>query len=716
MRVAFFVFSLAVAAAIEPKVTAVSPNIGSTKGGTRLTITGVGFSTNYHETGGNYVVIGEDAVCESIWFLSSNTRIVCDTAARAAGSFLAIKIAVDGKSWVRTTADAATGFQYKTGYAGTLKSVHPISGKAGSVISLKGQGWDQNLGEIRYLAVATAACDQEKLNYFRPTYLAEPDSWAHDAALTTMYGSGHIRCRLSAHTAGSYPISMTTSKGNISKATETSRLSNGGRAHEFQIYGDVQSVSPSLGGLNGGTRLTITGQGFSDLLSDNIVIVGEHPCAVITSTPTKITCETSARKSFTNRSFYAGGRGLKQFKYDNLAPSGSMAWHLWAEDISYPSSFQSLPGRVDGFTGEFLRATSKDEGLSAVLDLGANTLKIGRSYGISFMYRSDAGVRVGKATDVAANKLDALTYTGTFEARVPDPTGSITFCGHTSYANHADSKSGVKVRLEFRSGWSSEQQLFTSASKGGKYCTTFTTSFWPTAAQLTIGGTDAWGFWKLTLDGVQSTTLIMDSAGSAGSAYGDTGFWIDGNQEAPSTVTYDVPSALISPRVHFISTTATWLEVSQIIVWDPSRITDSDDSSAETEHVLIDSRLEFSSANLLSFKKRALTDRDSLPRNRTSVQADGLSVMALDEFKDNGAGHFSRTVDGTHTGVHQVSGFVPSAVLVCRSIQWFPVQYSSADPYNGSQCSTRLQIHTIADYCLVALYTIADCYLVALCT
>jgi hypothetical protein len=542
MRAVLLLWILAAVSAIDPKVTSVSPNKGSANGGTRITITGVGFSTNYHDTGGNYVVIGEDSICESVWFLSSATRIVCDTPARAASSsYLALKIAVDGTSWVQTAADATTGFQFKAGYAGTLKSVHPISGKAGSVISLKGQGWDQNLGEIQYLAVASAACAQEKLNYFRPSYLAEPDSWVHDDALTTMYSTGHIRCRLSAHTAGSYPISMTMTKGNVSKGAETSRLSNVGHTHEFQIYGDVQSVSPSQGGQNGGTRLTITGQGFSDLHADNVVMVGEQPCTVVSSAPTKIVCETSARRSgVKNSSVYAGARGLTQYAVPNLAPSGSMAWHLWSEDISYPSSFVSYPGRRDGFNGEFLHVASKDTGLSAVLDLGANTLKMGRQYGISFVYRADAPLTVGKATTVGDMKLDAVSFTGTFEAK--------------------------------------------SADSGSP----------------------------------------------------------------------------ISSKLHFISLTATWLEISQIYVWDPARTGDSSDSRS-TDHVLVDSRLEFSSANLVNFKNRVLEEKGAMPPNQTSVHADGLSVLALDDFKDNGGGHFSKTTDGMHTGVHQSGFFVAPA-------------------------------------------------------
>jgi hypothetical protein len=128
---------------------------------------------------------------------------------------------------------------------------------------------------------------------------------------------------------------------------------------------------------------------------------------------------------------------------------------------------------------------------------------------------------------------------------VPDSTGSITLCGYTSYAIHADSTSGVKVKLMFASGWSNEQQLFTSVSEGTKVCTTFESSSWPTSAQLTIDGTNAWGFWKLTLEGKRSTTLVLDPAGSAGSAYGDTGFWLDVDTDgkAPSSLTYGVPTS-----------------------------------------------------------------------------------------------------------------------------------------------------------------------------
>lgn len=47
---------------------------------------------------------------------------------------------------------------------------------------------------------------------------------------------------------------------------------------------------PKRGSLFGGTSLTITGRGFSTIANENDVMVGEHTCAVESSTDEQIIC------------------------------------------------------------------------------------------------------------------------------------------------------------------------------------------------------------------------------------------------------------------------------------------------------------------------------------------------------------------------------------------------------------------------------------------
>lgn len=134
---------------ITRKITSVAPSYGSLEGGTRIVIKGEGFSTNY-AAGGNKVLIG-DAECKTVessgfgacTVLCSNlNQIVCDTTA-ATAEIHNIKITVDGQFPVPTT--NLGKFQYVASATGVLDAVHPSSGKAGAVISVRGTNFPKEL-------------------------------------------------------------------------------------------------------------------------------------------------------------------------------------------------------------------------------------------------------------------------------------------------------------------------------------------------------------------------------------------------------------------------------------------------------------------------------------------------------------------------------------------------------------------------------------------
>ena len=54
----------------------------------------------------------------------------------------------------------------------------------------------------------------------------------------------------------------------------------------------VSGVTPKRGSLNGGTVLTITGEGFGSNNTNNIVMLGDVQCEVIESTENEMKCKT----------------------------------------------------------------------------------------------------------------------------------------------------------------------------------------------------------------------------------------------------------------------------------------------------------------------------------------------------------------------------------------------------------------------------------------
>ena len=95
--------------------------------------------------------------------------------------------------------------------------------------------------------------------------------------------------------------------------------------------------------------------------------------------------------------------------------------------------------------------------------------------------------------------------------------------------------------------------LLKESDNGDKECTDVTMTGKPSTLTLKLHGHDAWGFWKITINGHD---VVKSKNGPAGVPYnghvtGD-GWWLDGDQDwtddknggAPSTLTLDIPSNL----------------------------------------------------------------------------------------------------------------------------------------------------------------------------
>ena len=69
---------------------------------------------------------------------------------------------------------------------------------------------------------------------------------------------------------------------------------NAGDATYFVLKPSVTSLSPGTGSQAGGTLLTITGDGFGEIVDDNVVRIGSTGCDVISSSFDNIVCRTQA--------------------------------------------------------------------------------------------------------------------------------------------------------------------------------------------------------------------------------------------------------------------------------------------------------------------------------------------------------------------------------------------------------------------------------------
>ena len=196
---------------LPPTVTGISPNSGSTAGGTAVTITGTNFVT------GATVTFGSKAATNVV--VVSGTQITATTPAGSAGA-VTVTVTVSGQS-----GSLATGFTYVV--APTVSSVSPNSGPAagGTAVTITG---------TNFAAGATVT--------FGSTA----------ATNVVVVNSTTITATTPAGSAGPVTVAVTVNGQSGSLAS----------AFTYVVPPTVTSVSPNTGSTAGGTGVTITGTNF----------------------------------------------------------------------------------------------------------------------------------------------------------------------------------------------------------------------------------------------------------------------------------------------------------------------------------------------------------------------------------------------------------------------------------------------------------------------
>jgi hypothetical protein len=234
-----------------PTVSSISPTLGSTAGGTTLTITGTGFIS------GATVAVG-GINCTSV-SVASTTSLTCVSGARTAASVSAVVTNSD------LQASSAGGvFAYSNPPAPASVNVSAGALAGGTSITITGTDFTNPAG----VTINGSICGS-----------------------VTVTGTTQIDCTTSTSVAGTYDIVVTNSTGL------TGSLSN---AFTYQAAPTVSSISPSGGLPAGGTTVTITGTGF-DTVNGVTANLGGANCGSITNlTTTSFDCTTSASAGTVN--------------------------------------------------------------------------------------------------------------------------------------------------------------------------------------------------------------------------------------------------------------------------------------------------------------------------------------------------------------------------------------------------------------------------------
>ncbi|XP_040908783.1 LOW QUALITY PROTEIN: PKHD1 like 1, tandem duplicate 1 [Toxotes jaculatrix] len=226
-------------------VSSFSPLSGSVAGGTLLTVRGFGFSQNTTVAVGS----GECTVVQA-----SDSELKCRTPAGTPGS-QAVTVMVGN---MNETANSS--FTYDNNLTPQISGLSPRTTTVlgHRVLTIQGS----NLGAQDNDSVVLVGTEE---------------------CVTVHWTATNITCLLPVLPPGLYKVDVQVGNNGFSQ------ISNGVNA-TIEYVLEIYSVSPLFGSLLGGTRLTISGSGFSNDTSDNSVSVGETVCEVKAATENELQC------------------------------------------------------------------------------------------------------------------------------------------------------------------------------------------------------------------------------------------------------------------------------------------------------------------------------------------------------------------------------------------------------------------------------------------
>ncbi|XP_076825074.1 fibrocystin-L-like [Clavelina lepadiformis] len=231
-------------------ISASTPTLGSTAGGTTLSITGNGFVKDdvTVQVGGVPCVITNVTL----------SKITCTTGARVAGP-VSVEVVSNGVMY------PIVSYEYSNAATPTIANVSPATGAEGDSITLTGT----KLGNVTSdLTVTVGGIDCN----------------------VTSVSNTSLECTLGAREGG--PVSIEVTAASFGRATVNLSIS-------FRYILAVDDFSPKTGSYGGSQLVTIDGAGFSD---HTIVHICDLPCTLENSSSTQITCRTSANPNYVDSS------------------------------------------------------------------------------------------------------------------------------------------------------------------------------------------------------------------------------------------------------------------------------------------------------------------------------------------------------------------------------------------------------------------------------
>ncbi|KAG8441692.1 hypothetical protein GDO86_010757 [Hymenochirus boettgeri] len=236
---------------------------------------------------------------------------------------------------------------------------------AGSLITIRGKIFTDVFGSNT--ALSSNGRNVRVLRVYAggmPCELLVPNSdTLYGLQLDTQYSDmGTMICKNTGTYIGHLNISfiLDSSFGRSLPSLDTYFVSSGNKLAMFQTYVEITGIYPSIGSIQGGAIITITGRFFDETDSPARVLVGGQDCKILGLTDSTITCQAPPLPNVLP-SLFPGSRGLK-FETWNSSYYTSFDQALsfnesttgyngasWVSDASIQSTQQDFIARLSGF-------------------------------------------------------------------------------------------------------------------------------------------------------------------------------------------------------------------------------------------------------------------------------------------------------------------------------------------------------------------------------
>ncbi|XP_072425699.1 fibrocystin-L-like [Chiloscyllium punctatum] len=274
-----------------PEILAVSPVTGVSES----TITIVG--SQFGSSASDITVSIDNVLCKVT--MMNDSCVQCIVGHHAGGTF---PIFLKHERWGYALSDLS--FQYEL----NISSIFPTEGSfgGGALLTITGIGFDQEKSKV-------FVCD------------GECKKMPSASTSRTLY------CQVPLHNGTDPELVCDVAVVN---GNDSIKVSNG-FTYQLALTPIITTINPRRGGTGGGTKLTITGSGFSSDINENNVIIAETPCEIQCVNETNIVCVTGAHFPSQQTKVIVSVRGNGIAKLDNADFNYIDVWssrYTWGGD------------------------------------------------------------------------------------------------------------------------------------------------------------------------------------------------------------------------------------------------------------------------------------------------------------------------------------------------------------------------------------------------